>query len=201
MRLSALSFRSLASCNIICLDTHAFFLHFSSDLLQSLMLAQFPMSPTSYDSFVMGSGLQSKFGWTNVGENLTVEMSWLRKRLTLRQKLASNLPSSSARWINVVRKETDLQMLQWPRRKPQALGTLETSPSPRLKTLRISPNRRSHILCALNHRAFNPRALSLCAHHHCVPTSHAPRRLRTWTRCPEEKWKSNTAGHRYGVGN
>ncbi len=163
MRLSALSFRSLASRNITCLDTPAFFLRFSSDLLQSLMLAQFPMSSTSYDSFVMDSALQSKFGWTNVGENLTVGMSWLRKRLTLRQKLASNLPSSSARWINVVRKETALQMLQWPRRKPQALGTLETSPSPRLKTLRISPNRCSHILCALNHRAFNPRALSLCA--------------------------------------
>lgn len=164
------------------------------------------MSPTSYDSFVMDSALQSKFGWTNVGENLTVGMSWLRKRLTLRQKLASNLSSSSARWINVVRKETAMQMLQWPRRKPQALGTLETSPSPRLKTLRISPNRCSHILCALSHRAFNPRAfnpraLSLCAHHYCVPTSHAPRRLRTWTRCPEEKRKRKTAWHRYGVGN
>lgn len=32
IRLSALSFRSLASYNIICLDTYAFFLYFFSDL-------------------------------------------------------------------------------------------------------------------------------------------------------------------------
>lgn len=72
-----------------------------------------------------------------MGENLIVRMSWLRRRLRPRQKLAFNLPSSSARWINVVRKKTAVQMLQWPRRKPQALGTLETNLSPPLRTLRL----------------------------------------------------------------